>query len=115
MVFSENPKSLSDFYKKVLQVEPDWSDDSYSGFQIGSSHLIIGFHDKVHGKTKNPERIMFNLETKDVKGEFARIKKLGAKVVQDPYNPSGDKDEASLVATFSDPDGNYFQLMSPYK
>jgi predicted enzyme related to lactoylglutathione lyase len=32
-------------------------------------------------------------------------------VVQEPYTPGEGED--GLIATFSDPDGNYFQLMSP--
>lgn len=117
LVFSENPKALADFYKKILQVDPDWSEGEYSGFQAGSGHLVIGPHDKVQGKNTNPERMMFNFETSDVKGEFERIKGLGAAVIKDPYHPSEEDktDPEALIATFADPDGNYFQLMSPMK
>lgn len=66
---------------------------------------------KMKGKAKEPGRVMFNLETKEVKKEFERIKKLGAKVIKEPY----DMGNGMWVATFSDPDGNYFQLMSPWK
>ena len=44
-------------------------------------------------------------------GEFERLKSAGATIVQEPYNPSAAQE--TLVATFSDPDGNYFQLISP--
>jgi predicted enzyme related to lactoylglutathione lyase len=44
-------------------------------------------------------------------GEFDRIKGLGATVEHEPYQP-GDGDEMWL-ATFEDPDGNFFQLASP--
>jgi predicted enzyme related to lactoylglutathione lyase len=47
-----------------------------------------------------------------VKGEFDRLKAAGGNVVQEPYNPGGEAAEM-WVATFSDPDGNYFQLVSP--
>src|SRR5260221_303896 len=87
LLFSDNPKKLSDFYKKILAIDPDWDDNSYTGFQVGSCHLIIGPHDKVHGKSPNPERIMFNFETADVMGEFERIKGLGATVIKAPYHP----------------------------
>jgi predicted enzyme related to lactoylglutathione lyase len=46
-----------------------------------------------------------------VKGEFDRIKGLGAAVQQEPYQPGGA--EEMWIATFEDPDGNYFQLASP--
>lgn len=45
--------------------------------------------------------------------EFERIKKTGAKVIKEPYNPGEAPD--MLIATFADPDGNYFQLMSPWE
>jgi predicted enzyme related to lactoylglutathione lyase len=35
-------------------------------------------------------------------------------VLREPYRPGdGDDDGEMWVATFADPDGNYFQLMSP--
>lgn len=113
LLFSENPKELAEFYKKVFQKDPDWDDHGYYGFQAGKSFLTVGPHDKVHGKSPNPERILLNFETPDVKGECERIKGIGAKVVAEPYKP----EEASemWIATFADPDGNYFQLMSPWK
>ncbi len=114
LVFSENPKALADFYKKVFEKDPDWDEGGYSGFNAGSAYLTIGPHDKVKGKNKSPERIMINLETKEVKEEFERIKKLGAKVIAEPYS-MGDDETNGLIATFSDPDGNYFQLITPWK
>ncbi len=112
LVFSENPKQLAKFYEKVFQKDPDWSEGNYYGFIVGKVLLSIGQHDKVSGKSTNPERIMFNFETGDVKGEFGRIKKLGGSVVAEPYQPS--EDPKMWIATFADPDGNYFQLMSPW-
>jgi len=113
LVFSETPKELGDFYRKVFEKDPEWNEGGYSGFQVGSGFVTIGPHDKVHGKSTNPERIMFNLETEDVKGEFERIKGLGTQVIAEPYSP-GEEPEGT-VATFADPDGNYFQLMTPWK
>jgi hypothetical protein len=36
----------------------------------------------------------------------------GATVVQKPYQP--DEDPEGWIATFADPDDNYFQLVSPF-
>ena len=55
--------------------------------------------------------MIWNIESADVKGDFERLKAAGATVVQEPYSP-GVAPEA-WIATFSDPDGNYFQLTSP--
>lgn len=111
LVFSENPTKLVDFYKKVLQKDPDWSGGDFQGFQVGDGSIAIGPHDKVQGKNTNPERMMFNLETSDVAGEFKRIEGLGATVITKPYQPG--EEPTMWVATFADPDGNYFQLVSP--
>lgn len=113
LLFSENPKQLVEFYKKIFQKDPSWSGGDFVGFEVGSTHFVIGHHDKVHGKNKNPERMMFNLETNDVQSEFERIKGVGAKVIQEPYHPMEAKE--MWVTTFEDPDRNYFQLISPMK
>ena len=113
LLFSEHPKELGEFYEKVFGSKPGWAEHGYVGFQVGSGFVTIGPHDKVKGKNSQPERIMINLETTDVAGEFARIKALGAAVIAEPYHPGEEKD--MQIATFADPDGNYFQLMSPMK
>jgi predicted enzyme related to lactoylglutathione lyase len=113
LLYSETPQKLVDFYRRVLDHEPEWKEEGFSGFEIGNCALIIGLHSKVHGPSKNPERIIFNFETNDVKGEFERMKKLGVKVIAEPYHMGEDK--GHTIATLADPDGNYFQLVSPMK
>jgi predicted enzyme related to lactoylglutathione lyase len=110
MVGSDDAQALSAFYTKVLG-EPAWQDEGYTGWQVGDAWLMIGSHSEVKGRNEMPGRIMINFETADVLGEFERIKGLGARVEQDPYAP-GDDAEMRL-ATFEDPDGNFFQLASP--
>src|SRR5258708_37966062 len=110
LLSSENPKKLAEFYGKVFEKKPDMEDGGYIGFMVGSCFLNIGPHDKVKGKASNPERILFNFETKKVKEEAERVRKLGAKTVAEPYEMEG-----FWIATFADPDGNYFQLMTPWE
>ncbi|MBI2617501.1 hypothetical protein HYW55_05170 [Candidatus Gottesmanbacteria bacterium] len=113
ILFSENPANLTAFYKKVFQREPDWSGGEFVGFNVGVGMMVIGPHDKVHGKNANPERIMFNLETENVENETKRLEGLGAEVIAQPYHPKEDPKET--LATFVDVDGNYFQLTTPIK
>jgi predicted enzyme related to lactoylglutathione lyase len=110
MICSEDPQALSAFYTKVLG-EPGWQDSGYVGWQAGSATLMIGPHSEVKGRNEMPGRIIVNFETPDVQGEFERIKGLGTTVEHEPYQP-GDGDDMWL-ATFEDPDGNFFQLASP--
>ena len=111
LVFSENPKKLSEFYKKVFQKDPEWSGGEYSGWKVGTGFFTVGPHSEVKGQSANPQRIIVNFETDDVEGEFERIEKLGAKVIAKPYHP--EEEEKMMLSTFADPDGNYFQLASP--
>jgi predicted enzyme related to lactoylglutathione lyase len=110
LLSSEKQKELTDFYKQVFNKKPEMEDENYSGFMVGTGFISIGFHDKVKGENKNPERIILNFETKEVKEEFERIKTIGATVIKAPYE-MGDM----WIATLADPDGNYFQLMTPWE
>jgi predicted enzyme related to lactoylglutathione lyase len=112
MIYSEDPDALNAFYTKVLG-ERSWENGGYVGWQAGNATLMTGPHSEVKGRNEMPGRIIVNFETPDVKGEFERIKALGAKVEQEPYAP-GEEPEM-LLATFEDPDGNFFQLATPMK
>jgi predicted enzyme related to lactoylglutathione lyase len=112
LLFSEAPKKLADFYREVLARGPK-QEEEYSIFDEGACALVIGPHSKVHGQNRNPDRIIINFETNEVKGEFERLKKLGAKVIAEPYQMGDNQD--FWIATLADPDGNYFQLVSPMK
>jgi predicted enzyme related to lactoylglutathione lyase len=113
MIGSDNPKALGEFYTKIFG-EPGMQDNEWYGFGIGDSNLMVGRHSDVHGKNDTPGRIMFNVATSDVQGEFARIKETGAEVIAEPYQP-GEDDGDMWIATFADPDGNYFQIATPWK
>jgi predicted enzyme related to lactoylglutathione lyase len=112
LIGSSQPDVLAAFYEKVVGKKADFSDGGYSGWQIGSAFLTVGPHSELGGSAKEPARILINLETAQVKEEFARIKGTGAKVVKEPYQMEG-MGPNDWIATFADPDGNYFQLMSP--
>ena len=112
MLGTENSKKLADFYTKVLG-KPGWQQNDWFGYNTGAN-LIIGPHSEVKGTSQSPARIMMMFEVDDVKKEFSRIKAIGAKVIAKPYLPSKDSPDMWL-ATFADPDGNYFQLMSPWE
>ena len=46
-----------------------------------------------------------------MKADAERFTAAGATVIREPY--SFEQAPGSWIATFADPDGNYFQLMSP--
>ncbi len=115
MLNSDNYEALGEYYGKVLQKKPEMEDKEHGmiGYLAGSCFLSICSHDQVHGKSTNPERFILFFETKEVEAEFDRIKAItGTKVIKEPYHPGPDTN-ASL-ATLADPDGNYFQLVTPW-
>ena len=111
MIGSENPQRLVEYYTKVFG-EPAWNEGGFTGWQIGSGGIMVGAHDQVQGKNAQPGRLIWNIETPDVKAEFDRMVAAGATVVQEPYNPDVANTEM-VLCTFADPDDNYFQLASP--
>jgi predicted enzyme related to lactoylglutathione lyase len=112
LIGSEDPKPLAEYYTKLFG-KPAYEDDSFTTWQIGSGYVSVGPHDQVKGKNAHPGRILWNIETPDVKAEFDKLQGAGARVIQEPYQPGGADMPEMLIATFADPDDNYFQLMSP--
>jgi len=104
---------MTDFYTKLFDKPADMSEDEWSGWQIGSCFFAIGSHSEIQGTSKEPQRILLNFETSEIESEFNRIKELGAQVIKEPYGMEGM--DGMQIATFADPDGNYFQLMTPWK
>jgi len=110
LIGSEDPQRMVDNYTKLLGA-PAMSDGGYTGWLIGSGFLTVGPHDEVKGKNTQPGRLIWNIETTDVKGDFDRMKAAGAIVVREPYGFEGMAD--TWIATLADPDDNYFQLVTP--
>ena len=60
----------------------------------------------MQGAAKDPGRLLFNFETKEVKEEFERMKALGATVIKEPYEMQGSMwiatlaDESNLSPSF---------------
>ena len=110
MIGTEDVSRLREFYAKLFG-EPGFDEGGYSGWKIGDGFLTIGPHSEVHGKNAEPGRVIWNIESPDVAGDFARLKAAGAIVIRDPY----EMEEAPgyPIATLADVDGNYFQLVAP--
>ena len=111
MLGSHQPEVMAEFYEKVFQKKPDMSDGGFTGWTVGNCFFGVGEHSEVKGKAKEPQRVILNMETKEVKEEFERMKSIdGAEVIKEPYEMGG-----AWIATLADPDGNYFQLMTPWE
>jgi predicted enzyme related to lactoylglutathione lyase len=110
LIGSSDPGRLAAYYTRLLG-EAGFADGDYTGWMIGSGFLTVGPHSEVSGQNAEPGRIILNFETTDVAGDFARLRAAGAIVVREPYEFEGMP--GSWIATLADPDGNYFQLVTP--
>jgi predicted enzyme related to lactoylglutathione lyase len=110
MIGTKQPAVLEKFYEKVLGKPAEMSDpeQGFWGWQVGNAYFSVLEHSKMGGSAKDPGRVMFNFETSQVKEEFERMKAAGAFVIAAPYEMGG-----GWIATLADPDGNYFQLVTP--
>src|SRR5688572_21253212 len=113
LINTGNAKELTSFYEKVFEKPVD----EMAGWQVGGVSVAVLEHSEIKGKNSEGARIMFNLETEDVPGEFERIKAIdGAGVVKEPYQMTmegemvekgKETDDGFWIATLADPDGNY--------
>jgi predicted enzyme related to lactoylglutathione lyase len=110
LVGTQRLEDLAAFYEQMIGSPTDMGDfeQCLQGCQVGSAHFSVLAHSSVQGATKDPGRIGFTFETPQVKEEFARVEGFGAQVIRKPY-AIGE----GWIATFADPDGNYFQLITP--
>jgi predicted enzyme related to lactoylglutathione lyase len=110
MIGTKQLQTLATFYEKVLGKPADMvdSENGFFGWQVGNTFLSVLEHSDMSGNTKDPGRVMFNFETSQVKEEFERIRAVGGSVIRAPYEMGG-----GWIATLADPDGNYFQLVTP--
>lgn len=112
MIGTSQIKAMADFYEAVFEKPADMVEGEWHGWSVGEMFFSVGSHSEVTGQSKEPQRIMFNFETSEIQAEFDRIKEIdGGTVVKEPY----EMGEGMHIATIADPDGNYFQLMTPWK
>ena len=112
LIGSETPDRLIEYYTKVFGA-PTFAGSGYANWAIGNGSINVGAHSEVHGKSTHPGRIIMNIESDDVKGDAARLTTNGAIVVREAYEFEFEGTTGAWIATFADPDDNYFQLVSP--
>jgi predicted enzyme related to lactoylglutathione lyase len=111
---TDNAPRLVEYYTKLLGA-PLMSEGGYTSWAIGKGGLTVGQHSEVHGKNDQPGRLIWNIESDDVPGDFARMRDAGAMVIREPYTMEGMEGmDGTWIATLTDPDGNYFQLITPF-
>lgn len=111
IIGSPNATKLSNFYKDKVGLKVGFEgvigeDSNLYMMDLKGATMTIVDHRESKGKNKQGSRLMFKLQTDDIKKEFAKLKKNKVKVVSPVYMV----EDYGYLATFSDLDGNYFQL-----
>ena len=110
---SENAENLAKFYRETVglkqksEFEMGENGEKVFEFDLDGAGLYISDHTEVKGKNTGPERIIINFEVDDIEKEAARLDGLKVTKKQDIYHVEG----YGLIATFQDPDGNFFQFV----
>ena len=115
LLFSKDPGKLAGFYREKvgLKVElvgeyGEKNEEILFQLKMGKTNLLyILHHSKIHGNTKEPERVMINYEVDNIEKEFDRLIKNKVKKIQDIYHI----EDYGKIATFRDLDGNFFQIV----
>jgi predicted enzyme related to lactoylglutathione lyase len=105
---SEEPKALIEYYRALFGT-PFIERGGYASWMLEGNMITVGPHTDVKGKNPSPGRVMWSLMSGDIKADYERYKAAGATVVRELYQ---DPDAPFMIATFSDPDDNYFQIVA---
>ena len=111
LIGSEDPQRLVEYYTKLLG-EPAMTDGGYTGWQLGSGWVTVGPHDRGQGQERPPGPD--HLEHRDDRraGRLRSAQGRRRHRHRRALRLRGRRAAAS-IATFADPDDNYFQLMTP--
>lgn len=116
IIWSGNFRRLANWYQRTFNFkvieEINHPKDTGVLWELpeGGCWLWVGQHSEVKGKSKDPLRIMFNINVDSVEKTYEYLVSKKVKVVAKPFKaPTFDK----YFATFSDLDGNTFQIIGP--
>jgi predicted enzyme related to lactoylglutathione lyase len=99
--------AMARFYRDQLGLAPRTSKSDFINFDWNGVRLSLSVHDRVHGATREPFRIMVNLAVDDIDAVHARLRAAGVAFTRPPER----EDWGGWVASLTDPDGNLIQLM----
>jgi predicted enzyme related to lactoylglutathione lyase len=102
LVGSSNVDAMKDWYRRAFGV----TDNDMGAFEFGPVQLFIEQHSEISGPTREPARVVINLDVTNCRELEGQLEGMGAtwvrKVEQMPFG---------LIGTVADPDGNYVQII----
>jgi predicted enzyme related to lactoylglutathione lyase len=103
VIWTDDLARLAAFYKDTMGLEKSFENEEF----VVLGDLGIGKHSEVHGKARDPYRIMLGFDVDDAQAEYKRLKDKGVEFIREP---SLEPDGQLTIATLKDPDGNIIQL-----
>jgi predicted enzyme related to lactoylglutathione lyase len=103
---SEDPQRLMKFYKEVVGLPPQ-AEMGEGALKAGAATLFIDGHSDTKGGAKEPQRVLINFFIDGLVDEQKRLEGAGAKFIR----REGKEPWGGVISTFTDPDGNYCQLI----
>ena len=110
-VWTDDLERLVEFYRGTLGLTLRDRHNGWANFAFGEMRLNLGLHDGVHGRAKDPYRVMLSFRVDDIDAEYSRLSEQGVEFIRVPEK----EDWGGMVATFLDPDGNVLQLLEKPK
>ena len=107
IIWTDDVERLAAFYRDVLEITPHSIQPNFVAFAWGNIRLNIGQHDRVLGESKDPFRVMINLEVNDIHETYERLKDRHVPFIR----PPNQQHWGGWIATFKDPDGNILQIL----
>jgi predicted enzyme related to lactoylglutathione lyase len=102
MIGSSQAESLKDWYSRAFGVTAN----DMGSFDFGGVQLFIEEHSEISGPTKEPARLIINLNVDDCRALESQLKAQNVTwtrpVEQMPFG---------LIGTVADPDGNLVQII----
>ena len=110
IIWTQNFQKMSNFYIDILGLIPKSSRENFINFEWGNLKLSISVHENVTDVSKDPYRIMINLESEDILTMYNNLLEKGVKFIRKP-----EEESWGFVASFYDPDRNIIQLIQNHK
>jgi predicted enzyme related to lactoylglutathione lyase len=102
LVGSSNVEQMKEWYRNAFSV----TENEMGAFEFGPVQFFVEEHTEVSGPTKEPARVIINLNVDDCRAIESHLNDQGVswvrKVEQMPFG---------LIGTVADPDGNYVQII----
>lgn len=102
LVGSSNVGEMKDWYRRAF----DTKENDAGAFEFGPVQLFVEEHSAVSGPTREPARVIINLDVDDCRSVESHLRAMGVTWVREVEEMS-----FGLIGTVADPDGNYVQII----